>query len=165
MKHFIYVMCDPVEIYKVCYVGESSDPYRRFIEHLSDVHKDTAKGQWLRSLREEGKVPYMKIIEITDTELAREREAYWINFYLSLNIPLVNASLPAYIQQSVGAAFTPKKPAKIVKPENIKDTILELHREGITHREICKKVGLYGAKYSQYKEICKQLGIDTSQSA
>lgn len=85
----IYCLIDP-EDGGVRYIGKSTDPERRFKDHLR-ISKQTHTYCWIKSLREKGLTPIMKIIEICGEDW-KIRERYWISYYKSLSVNLTNHS-------------------------------------------------------------------------
>jgi len=162
---YVYKKTDPDLLYEVRYVGYTENPRKRFIQHLSDINEDSLKGEWLRSLSVCGKVPCMFIIEEVRTlEEAREREMYWINFYLELHMPLVNADLPrSGMKLPNGYMHGARNYIKKLPPkdENIQAQIKLLYAQGLPMREISKAVGLYGSNYKKFQVVCRELGIST----
>ncbi len=89
IKYFIYALSDPKDS-KIHYVGMSIDPKRRYFDHYHDAG---ATSTWIRELIDEGLRPLLSIIEETDVENVRDREAYWIDFYCQQGEPLENKQL------------------------------------------------------------------------
>lgn len=80
MKIYIYGLYEDDEE-QLRYIGASKEPDVRLTVHASDLDSTTAKGKWVKELREKGKRPKMRILEETDENHVREREEYWINKY------------------------------------------------------------------------------------
>ena len=89
IKYFIYALSDPKDN-KIHYIGQSIDPKRRYFDHYHDAGSTSL---WIRELIEEGLRPLLSIIEETDVENVRDREAYWIDFYCQQGEPLENQQL------------------------------------------------------------------------
>jgi len=143
----VYALIDPDELYKVCYIGMTQDVYTRFTQHLQDNRGDSPKARWLRGLRERNRVPYCKVLEesIFTQEEAIQREAFWINFYRQLNMPLTNANIPQVTQ---GTQLFPRSDPVAV--------ILDLYDKGMSGRSIEKM--LKGRQVS-YRTIGKTLDL------
>jgi len=92
MRTQIYFLVCPVSK-KVSYIGLSADAERRYLQHLADK-SDCSKARWIQALQEIGQKPQLVIVNEVDEELAKEEEARWIAFGLSVGWPLRNESLP-----------------------------------------------------------------------
>jgi hypothetical protein len=134
--YVIYALVDPDEIYRVCYIGMSSDVYSRFTQHLRDTDNGSLKGQWLKELRDRNRVPYCKVLEDVPTEEeARIREAYWVQFYLKLHMPLTNSSIPQVLTPKTRYSRTPPEKASIAYAKT-------LHSQGMGYKRIALTTGL-----------------------
>lgn len=73
------------------YVGITDDVYKRFFQHVQCNGNNLDKNDWIQSLKDEGLMLIMKTLEVVDTvEEAREREQYWIHYYLREGASLLN---------------------------------------------------------------------------
>lgn len=87
---FIYRLDDP-ETGETRYVGKTNDPKKRLRGHIRDARRERYhKGYWITNLLARGLKPLMVIIEEVPFEIWRERELYWIHFYLEHGHPLTN---------------------------------------------------------------------------
>lgn len=76
---------------QVMYVGATTDPKRRFLEHVAGYHQGRSLRSWVLSLKKEGKIPHMEIIEKTNSRDWQTRERHWIAFYRKkIGIKLLN---------------------------------------------------------------------------
>ena len=83
MKYYIYTLNCP-ETNEVRYVGKSTNPSKRFSNHLCDTSK-SHKASWIRSLINNNKLPILNIIEEFDNELAcYNAEIIYISSYSNL---------------------------------------------------------------------------------
>ncbi len=88
--HFIYGLVDP-RTSAVAYVGITDNVYARFKQHLNCTDSNVRKNEWMRQLFSIGLIPIWKLIETVDTlAQARDREKYWIIYYLEKGIDLYN---------------------------------------------------------------------------
>lgn len=89
----IYTLIDPRDDH-VCYVGITEDVYVRFAQHLRCTDNNIDKNSWIQELKSANVMLIMRTIELAETfEEAREREDYWIHFYLSQGERLLNAQI------------------------------------------------------------------------
>jgi len=87
---YIYALIDPRTM-DVRYVGKSNNPYRRYNRHLFESDA-THKERWILSLRSDGFVPIMQIIEVCDKNVWQDRERDWIAFYRKIGCDLTNTT-------------------------------------------------------------------------
>ena len=83
---YIYLLVDP-RTRHVRYVGQSTDPHRRYKEHITD-EADTPKTRWLREMP---MLPELVIVERSNEEWAHEREQFWIDLGRKLGWQLTNS--------------------------------------------------------------------------
>ncbi len=67
MKYYIYTLSCPITN-EVRYVGKSTNPSKRFSNHLCDKSK-SHKASWIKSLISNNKLPVLNIVEEFDNEL------------------------------------------------------------------------------------------------
>ena len=79
-KGYIYSLEYPEG--NIRYIGKSFNPYKRFLHHLypSNNQKKGYKWNWIKSLKEKGLKPIMKIID----EVSAEEIDFWEIHYISL---------------------------------------------------------------------------------
>jgi predicted GIY-YIG superfamily endonuclease len=88
----IYALIDPRD-YTVHYIGQTSDVYKRFNQHISGNGGSLVKAAWIFELRALNKMVIMETLEEVEThDQAIEREAYWIRYFEALEEPIVNIS-------------------------------------------------------------------------
>lgn len=91
MKTKIYVLKCP-DTKEVRYVGKSNNPEQRLKAHNNKARDiGTYKRNWINKLRVDGKKPIFEIIEEVDIAIWKEKEKYWINYYLAQGAKLVNS--------------------------------------------------------------------------
>lgn len=90
-KVFIYGLEDP-RVRKFFYVGSSSDPCKRFKEHLRAKCTDVTPV--VKELDDQGLFPILVILEEVAPHERRRREHDWMRFYKELNHSLVNRKVP-----------------------------------------------------------------------
>lgn len=66
-NYYLYALIDPI-LNSPKYIGITNNPERRFKEHIEDV-SDTKKTRWIKSLKEGGKVPSIKVLKDTNNVL------------------------------------------------------------------------------------------------
>jgi predicted GIY-YIG superfamily endonuclease len=88
----IYTLIDP-RTKQTRYVGMSTDPYRRYAQHLLLTDNNAKKAEWILELRAEGLMPTLQVVEegLPRTE-ALAREKAWIERYMSRREPLTNVN-------------------------------------------------------------------------
>jgi hypothetical protein len=95
----IYGLADPISNI-VRYVGQTDgDPWYRHTKHISQTRhgreKNAAKAEWISSLLGKGVKPCLVILEHCPLAVLNEREQWWIKYYLSQGIELVNFNAKA----------------------------------------------------------------------
>ncbi len=89
MKEIIvYTLSDPRDGL-VKYIGITSRPTRRMIDHLNDK-RNNLKSSWVKSLKKLGLKPLFDIIDVTDNENYCKIEQYWISQMKTWGFPLKN---------------------------------------------------------------------------
>jgi len=95
----IYALIDPRD-YTVHYVGQTTDVYKRFSEHVNGNSGNFIKTGWIAELRTLNKMVIMETLEeVEDHERALQREGYWIKHFRVLSEPLANATHRAAIKK------------------------------------------------------------------
>ena len=85
---FIYALTCP-DTGEVKYVGKSNNPQIRYNTHIRE-HDSIHKAKWIESLKKDGKLPGLKILEeVPESEWA-EAEKRWITYYLAMGSELTN---------------------------------------------------------------------------
>jgi len=88
----IYALIDPRD-YTVHYVGQTTDVYKRFSDHINGNGGNFIKTGWIAELRALNKMVIMETLEeVENHEHAIQREAYWIKHFRALSEPLANAT-------------------------------------------------------------------------
>lgn len=88
--HAIYGLVDPRDR-KVFYVGQTTDVYKRFIEHISCSSSNLARNVRIIELRTLNLMVIMEVFELVeDKRKANEREVYWIKHFEQSQHPLAN---------------------------------------------------------------------------
>lgn len=92
MKVFIYSLADPRDGV-IKYIGKTNNVEVRLKNHINPArYKNTLKFNWIRDLRYSGLIPILDIIEVVEAVDGKERERYWIKFYIDNGNPLTNNS-------------------------------------------------------------------------
>ncbi len=86
----IYVLIDP-RTEQVRYVGYSNNPQKRLRDHLAE-RGVTRKKQWIRSLRREGLLPLLQVVDSALASAIARREIEWIALYKAQGANLVNGT-------------------------------------------------------------------------
>lgn len=101
----IYTLSDPRDIRQARYVGQTSDPRRRYLQHVGQAKlwlldetpwwikspKQRPLYEWIRELhRDERRLPVLMIVGWTDKYDALREERRHIHACLSARLPLLN---------------------------------------------------------------------------
>lgn len=74
----IYILCEPDETEEPRYAGQTVDLKRRYYEHVFKEIKtnlsNKRKQDWIRSLRDQGKLPLLKVLFVVDQPEADQAE-------------------------------------------------------------------------------------------
>jgi hypothetical protein len=90
-ESYIYALIDPVTGH-VRYIGYTSFLKKRFEEHKRSK-SGTYKGNWICSLRKNGMVPLLEIIDVVEECSVKFWEEYYISLYKSWGFKLTNGTL------------------------------------------------------------------------
>jgi hypothetical protein len=153
--HIIYALVNPLpgQQHTILYVGLTTNLKTRYINWLN------GKEPWFRDFVTKGYIPHCSTLQIVkdrdpEKELARAkaREVYWIEYYLSLNMPLHNEY------------FNPHKPqpTRPVKPpldkELLRSQIRELYADKqVPRAEILRHLGKGTQLYWIVKQTCDEI--------
>jgi len=89
MTTYIYGLREP-DTMMIRYIGKTTDPHRRWLNHLCEKSK-THRRNWILSLKRRGLEPEIVVIEeVTGAWPWQESERFWIAFALKNGWPLVN---------------------------------------------------------------------------
>jgi predicted GIY-YIG superfamily endonuclease len=145
--YVIYALVDPRDN-TVRYVGMTSDVYKRFFEHTQCGGSNFEKNAWIMEMRDQNVMPLMVELERTESQaLARKREAYWIQHFISLQSKLMNILHNKY-------GYTPPVTSLAPYRETILKTIslMAINGEKLTRTALRDKLGWDNR---QYQEILK----------
>lgn len=106
---YIYSLCEP-DSTEYRYVGRTKNLDKRYKEHLAEAkvsyHCATAyKCLWLKSLLETGLKPALVLLEETNSDIAHQREAFWIKKLKGEGYNLTNFSMPNPNKKPVNIIF------------------------------------------------------------
>ena len=117
---YIYHLVD--EAGTVRYVGQSNNPYRRLLDHLSAMWREPwAVYGWLRELARAGRVPDVRIVTIAAPWMADAAERFEIRRQRIAGAPLLNEV------HGEGARLSPKRRAQAMREKS--DAAREEFRE------------------------------------
>lgn len=88
-KTYIYALTESIND-KIRYIGKSNNPKKRYNIHTFYEKGKNYKNSWIKSLKNKGLIPNIKIIEECDKNNWQEREIFWINFYKNAGARLTN---------------------------------------------------------------------------
>lgn len=87
---YIYLLRDPIDN-EVKYIGKTNNLKVRLKAHLNPARfKNTHKFNWIKKLRNKNLKPTLEIIEKCSINNWKEREKYWIKYYLDAGTKLTN---------------------------------------------------------------------------
>lgn len=85
--HFVYSLLDP-NTHEVRWVGESVDPWKRFLNHCTVPSTNNAHWKWIESLRPAR--PTLRVLCIVATRVEAERVEVLLSRRLRTLYPLLN---------------------------------------------------------------------------
>lgn len=92
---FVYGLADPITG-AIRYIGMTNDPHVRHKAHCRENDDTDTKSRWIRELKKAKLLPSLLIVEQVESDDAiRERERYWIQFYLNQGANLTNTQVPS----------------------------------------------------------------------
>jgi len=96
-RQIIYTLIDPL-YNTVRYVGQTSEPQTRFLQHMNADSSNPAKDKWIRTLKKKGLQPRLEVLEGVDgpAEAVNDREWYWIEYFVSKGAKLTNILINTY---------------------------------------------------------------------
>lgn len=85
---FIYQLICPIDG-KIKYIGATSEPEKRFWEHIK-INNLTKKSVWIKSLLRANKIPILRIIDIVIYRERNQIEQFYIQKYIREGVVLFN---------------------------------------------------------------------------
>ena len=91
MENIIYALFCPIRN-KPVYIGKSTSGIHRPFEHIREKSHSQKVNSWISYLKNIGEKPILVILEkdITNTEILKAKENFWINHYISEGNLLLN---------------------------------------------------------------------------
>lgn len=90
MITYIYGLFCPLDG-QLKYVGKGNNPERRLKDHMTDFRGcEYEKALWIRKLKAQKLKPEMFVVEECHIDEWKENEAFWIEYFKSLGINLLN---------------------------------------------------------------------------
>lgn len=87
---FIYCLIDPRDN-QIRYIGKSNNLEQRLKNHCNPArYRPTYKFNWIRKLKKLNLKPILKIVEEVSIDIWKEKEKYWIDYFLNQGCNLVN---------------------------------------------------------------------------
>lgn len=89
---YIYTLSDKTGIR---YIGQTNNPNIRLSSHKCNGGRGrdkTKRGQWIKSLMDNGEAPILTVVEECSRKVSNERERYWVNFYWQRGEKLLNGA-------------------------------------------------------------------------
>jgi hypothetical protein len=115
----IYTLSDPRDIRQARYVGQTTDPHRRYLQHINQARlwlqdetpwwikspKLRPLYEWIRALYgDEQRLPVMMIVAWTDKYEALRAERRHIHACLNADLPLLNRESEALVRSDENAS-------------------------------------------------------------
>ena len=89
-KLYIYGLTEPDGV-TIRYIGCSKHPKKRLQEHINQYRDNGRKSQWVQGLKKQGKRPGLIIIDSCRSEIARDMEWKYYEYYKALGCDLLNS--------------------------------------------------------------------------
>lgn len=107
MRTYVYLHIDPLDKSEK-YVGVTRNLKARLLQHMRDTFNNPDKNAWLQGLKAQGLEPEVKILEECATfEQARDREKYWIRYYVEHGACLLNVSDNPVAVKTISHPYVP----------------------------------------------------------
>jgi group I intron endonuclease len=90
-KYFIYTLSDPITDTPM-YVGATSDIYNRYRQHKGLSDSKTKNSKWIKSLKDNGLIPKVDVIETVNSLEWKFWEKHYISLYKSWGFELTNVT-------------------------------------------------------------------------
>lgn len=148
-KVFIYLLVDPRKPETVRYVGQTGTPLSRHIQHCCESGQ-SAKCQWIESIRLEGVMPQMITVEETIETDANDKERIWINRFTSQSLTN-RESVTAQNQKPQNRTHAAPADCAQVAPTNALKTMNDAERDLI--------IQMLASCHGNKLEASKRLGI------
>ncbi len=182
----IYALVDPRD-YTVHYVGQTTDVYQRFTQHINGEGSSFVKNAWIFELRALNRMVIMETLEqVGNYQFSLEREAYWIKHFETLSEPLTNATHRLALKeikklqvqasrqiaiQAVAAlevknrpdssrdGYIPRGDDKFL-PENLHDDLQYWYRKVGNVNDALAKMGITNSRYRRHAAyVLEQCGL------
>ena len=88
---FIYVLVDPRDG-DIRYVGASTDPHKRYRQHVKDLRRSDYRTAWIKKLLRLGLQPILRMIQEVPSDVCDEAERYWIKTLRDLGCRITNGT-------------------------------------------------------------------------
>jgi predicted GIY-YIG superfamily endonuclease len=133
------------------YVGISNDIYTRFSQNIRGEGNNHPKNRWIQELKEYQVMVIMQSLEYVETlEEAKDREEYWIHYYLKQGASLFNQYIPKLFSYDDFLSAMGKKGETVYYDEiENEDTVLS-EQEEVTQWQKSKRYFMAFAEASEY---------------
>ena len=152
-KVAIYALVDPRKPSLIRYVGQSKTPMTRHLLHITSLD-NPAKSEWIETMRQDGVLPQMIIIEWTKENESDFREKHYMQLYASdlltnINLPKLTKEKP---KRKLDSELTARElqEKEIIKTKlmnnkgNKQKTAFELGISRCTMYKLLRIYGLFG---------------------
>lgn len=153
---------------EIRYIGKTANPTARYNSHLStrELSHKSYKSNWIKSVLDGGKFPYMEIVEECESANVDSREKYWIGFYRSRGCRLANMTNGGEggntlieesvrkthsLKTSIGLKGKPKSPEarKAMRQTKLGKTLSNEHKAKIGKSVTGEKNGFFGKHHTE----------------
>lgn len=144
MKTTIYKLINPINN-TILYIGATTNELsNRLSQHLYDArNRESNKSKFIYELLESGIIPIIESIEEVELNIYKEREEYWLNYYINQGHNLYN---------------TYSKASGIVINRSFESIQRSANAKNIIIRQYTKK-GVFIKQWDSIKEACNTLNI------
>ena len=155
--YVIYALIDPRD-YTVHYVGQTTDAYRRFSDHINGNGGNFIKTGWIAELRTLNKMVIMETLEeVEDQEHALKREAYWIKHFRALSEPLANATHRATIKKARTIRMSAS--LHLAQDSSLDGAFIPGPRDGLVPTEKHDDLAYFYGKERDVKKALRSIGV------
>jgi hypothetical protein len=134
MSYYVYTLVDPRNN-EVRYVGITINAEARLKQHIGEIGGNEKKVAWIKELKGQNLEPTMLVVDTADSvEQGRDRENYWIAYYLNKGIQLLNIA--------VSSAYYSRPKLEPEPKREIHSVLERVWEEYYSASEVCEKLDI-----------------------